>query len=417
MSGTTFSAEFLGCKVSQTDLQGLRERLGDDGYDEVDAGGDVHLVNGCCVTNEAVAKTRQSVRRALGSGAEAVVVTGCAARLVEAGFDRIDPRVRVIAAPSEAVPGAVADTLAELGCRGGPRRTLDPRRRRMFLKVQDGCSFSCAYCVIPDVRGGTRSRSLPEVIAEAERRVRQGFREVVVTGVNVGLYRDRAAGLGLAGLLQRLAEVPGLERVRLSSIEPNHLDDDLLDVLAADPFLPHLHVPLQTGSDRLLAAMRRRYRSEAYLDRLAAARRRMPDVAISADVIAGLPGETDEDHAATLAFVECAGLARLHVFPYSPRPGTRTADDDDVPADVKRARAAALRARSEALAAAHRRGRVGRRDEVLVERGDDDGAGRGLGRDGTPWRVAGAATAAGAIVPVVGTGILDDGRIDGRIVA
>jgi len=417
VSGASFSAEFLGCKVSQTDLQGLRERLGGDGFDEVDAGGDVHLVNSCCVTNEAVAKTRQAVRRALAGGSGAVVVTGCAARLGEAGLERIDPRVRVVNAPAEAVPGAVADTLAELGCRGGPRRTLDPRRRRMFLKVQDGCSFSCAYCVIPDVRGATRSRPGEEVLAEASRRVRQGFREVVVTGVNVGLYKDRAAGIGLAGLLERLAGVPGLARVRLSSIEPNHLDDDLLDVLAAAPYLPHLHVPLQTGSDRLLSAMRRRYRADGYLARLAAARERMPDVAISADVIAGLPGETDADHAATLALVERAGLARLHVFPYSPRPGTQTAAEDDVPPAVKRERAAALRERSASLAAAHRRRHLGVRDAVLIERGDGDGAGRGLGRDGTPWRVAGAAAAVGEIVPVRGVGILEDGRIDGRVVA
>ncbi|MFM7693739.1 MAG: radical SAM protein, partial [Actinomycetota bacterium] len=299
---------------------------------------------------------------------------------------------------------------------GGERAGLAPLRRRMFLKVQDGCSFPCAYCVIPEVRGPTRSRAVGEVLAEAGRRVRQGHREVVVTGVNVGLYRDREAGLDLTGLLARLAGVVGLERVRLSSIEPNHLADDLLDVLARAPYLPHLHVPLQTGSDRLLRGMRRRYGAADYADRIRAARARMPEVAVTADVIAGLPGETEDDHRATLALVEGLGLARLHVFPYSPRPGTPTAHDDTDPA-VKRRRAAELRALSDRLQRAHRTRRVGVLDAVLVEQAEADGAGRGQGRDGTPWRVVGAGAAVGRVVTARGTAILGDGRISGEVTA
>lgn len=413
---TTFSAEFLGCKVSHTDLVGLRERLADAGYAEAaDGTGQVHVVNGCCVTAEAVAKTRQSARRALAE-ADHVLVTGCAARLDGAGLEGIDPRVRVVREAAEATPAAVLGTLAGLGCTGGERTGLAPLRRRMFLKVQDGCSFPCAYCVIPEVRGPTRSRPVGEVLAEAERRVRQGHREVVVTGVNVGLYRDRDAGLDLTGLLARLAGVVGLERVRLSSIEPNHLADDLLDVLARAPYLPHLHVPLQTGSDRLLRGMRRRYGAADYADRIRAARARMPEVAVTADVIAGLPGETEDDHRATLALVEGLGLARLHVFPYSPRPGTPTAHDDTDPA-VKRRRAAELRALSDRLQRAHRTRHVGVLDAVLVEQAEADGAGRGQGRDGTPWRVVGAGAAVGRVVTARGTAILGDGRISGEVTA
>ncbi|MFM7552007.1 MAG: MiaB/RimO family radical SAM methylthiotransferase [Actinomycetota bacterium] len=413
---TTFSAEFLGCKVSHTDLVGLRERLADAGYAEAaDGTGQVHVVNGCCVTAEAVAKTRQAVRRALAE-ADHVLVTGCAARLDGAGLEGIDPRVRVVREAAEATPAAVLGTLAGLGCTGGERTGLAPLRRRMFLKVQDGCSFPCAYCVIPEVRGPTRSRPVGEVLAEAERRVRQGHREVVVTGVNVGLYRDRDAGLDLTGLLARLAGVVGLERVRLSSIEPNHLADDLLDVLARAPYLPHLHVPLQTGSDRLLRGMRRRYGAADYADRIRAARARMPEVAVTADVIAGLPGETEDDHRATLALVEGLGLARLHVFPYSPRPGTPTAHDDTDPA-VKRRRAAELRALSDRLQRAHRTRHVGVLDAVLVEQAEADGAGRGQGRDGTPWRVVGAGAAVGRVVTARGTAILGDGRISGEVTA
>lgn len=413
---TTFSAEFLGCKVSHTDLVGLREHLADAGYAEAaDGTGQVHVVNGCCVTAEAVAKTRQSVRRAL-ADADHVLVTGCAARLDSAGLAEIDPRVHVVREASEATPAAVLGTLAGLGCTGGERTGLAPLRRRMFLKVQDGCSFPCAYCVIPEVRGPTRSRPVGEVIVEAGRRVRQGHVEVVVTGVNVGLYRDRSAGLDLAGLLERLAGVEGLERVRLSSIEPNHLADDLLDVLARAPCLPHLHVPLQTGSDRLLRGMRRRYAAAVYAARIAAARARMPAVAVTADVIAGLPGETEDDHRATLALVEDLGLARLHVFPYSPRPGTPTADDDTDPA-VKRRRAAELRALSDRLMHAHRARHVGAVDAVLVEQAEADGAGLGQGRDGTPWRVTGAGEAVGRVVTAHGTAILGDGRISGEVTA
>lgn len=417
MSATTYSAEFLGCKVSHTDLERLRESFADAGYAEVESGAEVHVVNGCCVTGEAVAKTRQAVRRALAHGAETVLVTGCAARLADAGLDGIDARVRVIAEPSERTPAVAIDTLEGLGCRGGDRRAASPLRRRTYLKVQDGCSFPCAYCVIPEVRGATRSRPLDEVLEEARRRVRQGLRELVVTGVNVGLYRDRVAGVGLAGLLAALGEVDGLERVRLSSIEPDHLEDDLLDVLARPPFLPHLHVPLQTGSDRLLSAMRRRYRAGGYRDRIAAARERIDGVAVSADVIAGLPGETAADHVQTIDLIREVGLARLHVFPYSPRPGTRTEALDDVAPGVKRVRAAGLRALSDRLAEVHRRTLLGGSDHVLIERVDAAGCGTGLGRDGTPWCVAGAGGRDGEVVSVNAVGMLGDGRIDGRIAA
>ncbi|MFM7246685.1 MAG: radical SAM protein, partial [Actinomycetota bacterium] len=189
-----------------------------------------------------------------------------------------------------------------------------------------------------------------------------------------------------------------------------------LDVLARAPYLPHLHVPLQTGSDRLLRGMRRRYAAADYADRIRAARARMPEVAVTADVIAGLPGETEDDHRATLALVEGLGLARLHVFPYSPRPGTPTAHDDTDPA-VKRRRAAELRALSDRLQRAHRTRHVGVLDAVLVEQAEADGAGRGQGRDGTPWRVVGAGAAVGRVVTARGTAILGDGRISGEVTA
>src|SRR6478735_6438188 len=173
----TFSGQFLGCKVSQTDLAELRARLAAEGLEERAAGGDVHVVNGCAVTAEAVAKTRQAIRRALADGAAHVVVTGCAAR-------------------SEQAPGAVADLLAGLGCRGTSPAVARRDRIRAFVKVQDGCSFSCSFCVIPLVRGRTRSRGLEDLLDDVRLRLALGHVEVVLTGVNIGLYRDGPVRLG-----------------------------------------------------------------------------------------------------------------------------------------------------------------------------------------------------------------------------
>jgi threonylcarbamoyladenosine tRNA methylthiotransferase MtaB len=317
--------------------------------------------------------------------------------------------------PAEGVPAAVADVLAGLGCRGGRPRDATAVRLRAFLRVQDGCSFRCAFCVIPQVRGATRSRPLEAVVAEAERRVAAGHRELVLTGVNLGLYRDREARVRLPGLVDRLARVEGLERLRLSSIEVDHVDDALLAALRRTAsFLPHLHVPLQSGSDDVLARMRRRYGRDRYLARIERAREALGDLHVTADVIVGYPGEGDDDFAQTLDVVRRAGLGRVHAFPYSPRPGTATAGEDDVPPPVKRRRSEAVRALADRQGAERRAARVGRRDRVLVERHDANGVLHGYGRDYTPWRLAPAAAAAGDIVDVVAVGSGPDG-MEGRI--
>src|SRR4051812_6212723 len=213
---TSFSGQFLGCKVSQTDLAELRERLAADGLEEVAAGGSVHVVNGCAVTAEAVAKTRQAVRRALADGAGQVVVTGCAARLAAAELGGLGDRVHVVAAAPEHAPGAVGDLLAGLGCRGARPAEGAPHPIRAVVKVQDGCSFSCSFCVIPLVRGPSRSRPLSDLVADVRRRVALGHVEVVLTGVNIGLYRDER--LRLADVIRAVGAVEGVERLRLSSI-------------------------------------------------------------------------------------------------------------------------------------------------------------------------------------------------------
>jgi threonylcarbamoyladenosine tRNA methylthiotransferase MtaB len=380
---TTFATEFLGCKVSMTDAQQVRERLAADGHREVPPDqAAVRVLNSCCVTAEAVAKSRKAARRAARS-AERVVVTGCAAAL-DGAFDGLPENVTVLSRRSELIAAAVSEQVGALSCTG----VHQPRfgRTRAYLKIQDGCSFACSYCVIPQVRGASRSRSAAAVLEEARRRATQGHRELVLTGVNLGCFRDREAGLDLAGLLEAVAALDGVERVRLSSIEVNHLSDRLLRAVADTPGVArHLHVPMQSGSDRVLGAMRRHYAAAGFVTKMHRARELVDGINLTSDVIVGHPSERVEDFGATLDAVSAAGFTRVHVFPYSPRPGTADAGDDRVSAAEKRRRSRQLRALSDAQGAAHRASKVGRRERVLVE----DAVGRGYSDDYTPFRVTG----------------------------
>jgi len=389
----TFSTRFLGCKVSFADAQAIRERLLADGHAEVDEGGEIQVVNTCCVTHEAVSKSRQAASRAARS-ARTVYVTGCASNL-DGAFDGAAPNVVVTRRTGEEAAAFVAGDVGAIGCVNAEHR-LD--RVRAFVKIQDGCSFSCAFCVIPLVRGATRSRTAAAVLAEVGRRVDQGHREVVLTGVNLGCFRDRAAGYTLARLVREAGMTPGLERLRLSSIEVNHVDDELVRALTETPTVsPHLHVPLQSGDDGVLRAMGRRYTASQFERRLAP----LAGLNLTTDVIVGFPAEDDAAFARTLALVERLGMSKAHVFPYSPRPGTRTALEDTVPPDEKRERGARLRALSDELSRRRWRARVGTTDRVLVDR-----PGRGYADDYTPWLVDGAV---GEVVPARAVGVGDEG--------
>ena len=394
----SFSVEFLGCKISQTDMQGVRERLLAGGMEEAREGGAVHVVNTCCVTREAVAKSRKAVRAALRRGAGHVYVTGCATRLGADALGVPDARVTVVRETAEEAAERIARELGATAC-VGPEPRLD--RTRAFVKVQDGCTFGCAFCVIPKVRGTSRSRPLRAVLDEARRRIAQGHRELVVTGVNLGLYRDADERAKLPDVLGALGELDGLARVRLSSIEVNHLSRRLCDALAHPRVCPHLHVPLQSGDDGVLRAMRRRYDLATYARRIEQARAAVPGLNLTGDVIVGFPAEDGAAFARTLAAVEELGFSRLHVFPYSPRPGTRTADADPVPPAVKRRRAERLRALSDRLGHERRASRVGLRDRVLIERVDADGRLHGYGADYTAYELrAHAGAGVGDLVEV-----------------
>ena len=392
----------LGCKVNQAEMDAVARLLRARGVEiTADAtAADLHLVNTCTVTAAADDKSRKAVRRARrASPAAMVIVTGCAVQVAAASFAEVDPAARLVA--NEAKDGLLAEVELLLGLPtepgdfpdgdgpigDRPHRPLaaalptlagvevegiaDARARidrtRAYVKVQDGCSFFCTYCIIPRARGPERSLAPEVVLADVRRALAAGHREVVLTGINIGTYdggrSERGprgthlrAALTLPGLVRRiLAETP-VERVRLSSIEPQHVDDDLLAAWTeegAGRCLPHLHLPLQSGDDGVLRRMGRRYASADYARCVERVRAAIPGVAIHADVIAGFPGEDDDAFARTRAFLGDLDPAGLHVFRYSSRPGTPAERmEGQVPEAARRERAAAL---LEAAAAARRR--------------------------------------------------------------
>jgi threonylcarbamoyladenosine tRNA methylthiotransferase MtaB len=373
----TFSVRFLGCKVSHIDAQDVRERLLADGHTEraPAAGGDVAVINTCCVTHEAVRKSRQAATRAARTHRQ-VYVTGCAANLARDAFADLPDNITVVARRSEETPSFVAGAVGAIGC---VRADAGLDRVRAFVKIQDGCSFSCNFCVIPLVRGASRSRSAHAVLDEARRRVAQGHREIVLTGINLGCYRDRGAGYKLPRLVREVGALSGIARLRLSSIEVNHVDAELVAALRETPAVArHLHVPLQSGDDAVLRDMGRRYSSATFLRRMEP----LSDFNLTTDVIVGFPTETDRAFERTLAVVGEAGVTKVHVFPYSPRPGTVTASDDPVAPEVKKQRSARLRAASDTACLERWRSKIGFEDDVLVDR-----PGRGYGDDYSPWLV------------------------------
>jgi len=395
----------LGCKVNRTESEALADALSGscDVLMDADSGADIVVINTCTVTGEADAKARKAVHRALAAGCEAVVVTGCLASIDPDGLRALDVRV-VVEADRSRLPGRIA-ALAGVGPLGGGASAVARGRTRVMVKVQDGCDRRCAYCIVPDARGVPTSVGTEDIVRRVTSLASGGTPEVVLTGINIGRYRDDTGAPDLASLVERVAAT-GIGRVRISSIEPLDLDGTLLSALAAEPaVVRHLHVPLQSGCDRTLGEMGRGYTAaefDAVLDRARAA---LPGLSLTTDVIVGFPGETDEDFAASMGFVEQAGFTRLHVFRYSPRRGTPAAARvDHVPPDVRSARAEAMRGLSDRLLAAHARSRVGDTTSVCVER-IEGGRARGTSNDSLQVGMDAAGLLRGDVVRV---------RIDGE---
>ncbi len=417
---SSFAVKFLGCKVSPADAMLARRALLAAGHKEVpESDADLHVINTCCITAEAEAKSRQSGRRSLRS-AQQVYVAGCAVNLNPGQFGDIDPRVRPFAGTADDVAAAIgADATGDLGCVDAQHDVLareralghEPAARtRGFVKVQDGCDGHCAYCIIPTVRGSARSRPASAILREVAERVALGQPEMVMTGISVGDYRDPEDGLELGELMAQVARMPGVERVRLSSVEVIHVKDSLLDALVTEPKVcPHLHVPMQSGDDAVLEAMGRHYTAGPYLQHVARVREAAPGVNVTTDVIVGFPTEDEAAFARTLDAVDAAGITRVHVFPYSPRPGTVAAAlGDRVPAAEKKRRSQVLRGRSELRSRMHRTARLGRRERVLFDKAADTQC-SGYTADYTRCYLPAGAGPRGALVDVACEELYADG--------
>jgi threonylcarbamoyladenosine tRNA methylthiotransferase MtaB len=412
----TFAVKFLGCKVSQADAMLARSRLLAAGHEEAPSDeAELHVVNTCCITREAESKSRQSVRRLARAG-RPVLVTGCAANLNAGQFDQIGESVTALVGTAEDVAAEVAGA-AGPGCIDTaldplPMQGIATTRTRGFLKVQDGCDCHCAYCIIPSVRGGARSRPASAVLKEARRRAEQGQPEIVVTGISVGDYRDPEGGLELGDLMREVAGVEGVERVRLSSVEVIHVRDSLLEALAEDDRVcPHLHVPLQSGDDRVLASMGRHYDSAGYLRAIERLCERVPDVNLTTDVIVGFPTEDQSAFERTLALVREAGITKVHTFSFSPRPGTEAdALGDPVPPEEKKRRSRELRGLSEALGRRHRAAKLGGVEEVLIDK-RADAQSSGYSRDYTRYYLPPEGAPAGTLVSARAEALHADGVV------
>jgi threonylcarbamoyladenosine tRNA methylthiotransferase MtaB len=363
----------LGCKLNQSEMDSLAGQLAQAGHQVVasPAEADLCILNTCAVTHVAAQKSRQAIGRLHRENPAArLVATGCYAELTPDDL-RGMPGVELVAGNQdkerlvELVGGAIPDL--------GSRLPNPPphSRTRAFIKIQDGCDNACTYCIIRVARGPQRSRPPAEVLAKVQARLAAGHQEIVLTGVHIGAYgHDQTGGGGtdLWSLVTRILAECGGPRLRLSSIEPWDLPGHVFSLWNDLHLCPHLHLPLQSGCDATLKRMNRRYTSAEFAALVAAARKSIPDLAVTTDVIVGFPGETDAEFAASLAFVQSIEFARVHVFPYSLRAGTPAARlPGQVPAAIKEERARAMRAIAATASQAFQQRFAGRTMDVLWE--------------------------------------------------
>ena len=359
----------FGCRLNIAESEAIRRAAA--GVDEA------VVVNTCAVTAEAVRQARQNVRRIKRERPRTrIVVTGCAAQVEPQMFAAMPEVARVLGNTEKLDPRAWADDrrvavgdIMALTRHVGHAVDHLEGHTRAFLQVQNGCDHRCTFCIIPFGRGNSRSLPVVDVIAQARRLAANGYREIVLTGVDITSYADGEMRLGV--LVKRLLrDVPEIERLRLSSIDSVEADRDLLDAFANEPrLMPHLHLSLQHGDDLILKRMKRRHTRADAIRFCNDVRRLRPDVAFGADIIAGFPTETEEMFVRSLELVDACGLTQLHVFPFSARPGTPAARMPQLDARLIKERAARLRDKGDAALAAHLAGHVGTRRRVLVERG------------------------------------------------
>ena len=323
----TVAVASLGCKLNQAEAEGLTRRFVEAGYTVVDpkAGPDVYVLNTCTVTHVADRKSRQALRRARRANPQgAIVATGCYAQRAPADLDAM-----------REVDFVVDNTdkmrlLQVLGIAGGDDGTEPIRtagRTRSMVKIQEGCNQVCAYCIVPKTRGRERSVPIDDLVAQVRGLVSAGYREVVLTGTQLGSYGYEFEGSPPRGswyevLVRRILGETEIERLRMSSLQPQEITDGMIELYAEGRLCPHVHMPLQSGSDQVLERMRRRYDTATYAGAVARLRAAVPDIGMTTDIIVGFPGETGEQFESGFRFAESVGFSAMHVFPYSRRPGT-----------------------------------------------------------------------------------------------
>lgn len=377
-----FKIVALGCRTNQYEAQAYRDQLLEMGYSQVgeNENADLCIVNTCTVTESADGSSRHEIRQlAKQNPGTRLVVTGCS-------VERQPDKIQAIEGVTDLIPNASKETLLqelfpeeeipEFSIKNFDAHT------RAFVKVQDGCNSFCTYCIIPYVRGRSRSRSIGDVIREVEDLIANGFKEIVLTGINIGDFdgnKEKGEELDtLSGLIRAVDKVPGLERLRVSSIDPDEVDDDLMDaIINGKNTCPSMHIVLQSGSNVILKRMNRKYTRQIFMETIERLRRASPDFTFTTDVIVGFPGETETDFNDTLEVMKEVKFAKVHMFPYSPRPRTRAAlYPNPVPANVIKQRKQEVLRLSEKIAFELRQQYVGRHMMVLTE--TDMNAAKGL---------------------------------------
>ena len=372
----------LGCKLNFSESSTLARQFEEGEFERVGANeeADICVINSCSVTEHADKKCRNIIRKLHRRNPSAIIaVTGCYAQLKPYEIAKIDG-VDIVLGNND--KGDLYKRVVELSARGNAQvyscdceqitrffaAFSSGDRTRSFLKVQDGCDYKCAYCTIHYARGSSRNMPIAELVAEAEKVAATGLKEIVITGVNTGDF-GRTTGERFIDLLRALNEVEGIERYRISSIEPNLITDEIIEFCAASPkFQHHFHIPLQSGSDRILGLMRRRYTSAKFADRIEKIRKLMPDAFIGIDVITGFPGETEENFQETYDLLARLKPSFLHIFPFSERPGTPAVDmPDKVPSYISTQRVARLEELCDALHYDFCAQGVGKEMDVLFE--------------------------------------------------
>lgn len=375
----------LGCKVNMYDTEAMRELFLARGYTEVDfeEKADIYLINTCSVTNFGDKKSRQIIRRARKLNPEAIVVaSGCYAQVapeavasveginIVTGIKDRGHIVDIVESYTGGVLNLVSDIKTAIEFEPLSVTRLEGHTRA-YLKIQEGCNRYCTYCIIPYARGPIRSRKSAEVVEEVKKLAANGFKEVVLAGIHVASYGlDLNEGVYLADVIERVHEVDGIERIRFSSMEPLAVTDDFIERMKKLPKVcDHYHLSLQSGCDNTLHDMGRRYTAQQYFEAVQRIKSAYPDGAVTTDIIVGFPGESDEDFADSLAFAEKCALAKIHVFPYSPKSGTPAAKrKDQIPPEVKAQRAKIMGDMSDKLQREFMENMVGRTFSVLFER-------------------------------------------------